>query len=387
MYIFNSTGVALYHNDITDSKGCYVFDDSGNKYLDLEAGVWCLPLGHKHPQIVKSLKDQVDKISHVNYRYNHKISEQAAEKLIEVTGMENGNCIFLSSGSEAVDLGIRIAKDLLPNKKCICLSGQYFSAYGYGADTETNDWVKVPWQHGEIKTENEWLEILSAIDFEEVGIFVFEAGNSSGVVKLPPKLLVKSIADKINQVNGIIIVDEVTCGIGRTGKWFGYMHYGLEPDIIAVGKGLGNGYPISAVVFQERVASALKKTKFRYAQSHQNDPLGCRIAYEVLNQIEQNDLLNKVNELGCYLRERVTALLDDNLLIEQIRGIGLMNCIQFSDALSPEDMKKIEEHFFNKNIIVGINSVAKCLRIYMPFIVDIGMIDIFIEGLKCISIK
>lgn len=386
MYIFNSTGCNQYHDNITDSKGCYVFDDFGNKYLDLEAGVWCLPLGHKHPRIVKCIKEQIDQIAHVNYRYNHEITEKAARKLIDITGIENGNCIFLSSGSEAVDTGIRISKCLLPNKKCLCLTNQYLSAYGYGANTETDDWIKVPWQYDEVKTESEWLEVLSSIDFEIVGVFVFEAGNSSGLVKLPPKNLVRLIAEKVHQVNGLIVVDEVTCGIGRTGKWFGYMHYELKPDIVAIGKGLGNGYPVSAIVFKDKIAEELRNINFRYAQSHQNDPLGCRVAYEVLKQIEQNDMLIKVNELGEYLRKSVSELLKEYTFIKEIRGIGLMNCIQFSDDVTPENMIKIEEYFFDKKIIVGINPVAKCLRIYTPFIIDTRIIDTFINELKCIHI-
>lgn len=385
MHIYNCTGIVQYQKDIIDSEGCYVIDHNGHRYLDLEAGVWCLPLGHKHPQIVTCMKEQIDKITHVNYRYNHKIAEQAASKLLDITCLHRGKCVFLSSGSEAVDFGIRMARQLRPNKQCICLSNQYLSAYGFGSDTNTDDWMRIQWSYHDRKSEKEWLHILSSIDFEEIGVFVFEAGNSSGLVKLPPIHLVKAIVKKIHDVTGIIVVDEVTCGIGRTGKWFGYMHYGIKPDLIAIGKGLGSGYPISAVVMEKSVTHALEKINFHYAQSHQNDPLGCRIAYEVITYMERNNILKDVNDLGKYVRDQCKLLIHEGSIIEEVRGIGLMNCIQLSDTLSEQDMLEIEKYFIHRHIIVGVVPKEKCLRIYMPFIIEKAMIDHFIKVLKEIS--
>lgn len=120
-------------------------------------------------------------------------------------------------------------------KKCMCLKNQYFSAYGCSVPDKEKDWVFVEWNDRENKSIEEYKALLSnSIDFSEIGVFLFEPGNSSGLVKLPPANLIAALQFFCKMYNILIVVDEVTTGIGRTGKWFGYMHYPIYPDIVAV---------------------------------------------------------------------------------------------------------------------------------------------------------
>lgn len=130
--LFNSTGYAVYEEDMVSGSGCYVFDRKGKKYLDMEAGVWALPLGHCDPDINKAIHNQIDKMMHCGYKYNTEIAEKCARKLLQITEMEGGKCVFLTSGSEAVEYGIQLAKAIRPGKKCVSLKNQYLSAYGSG---------------------------------------------------------------------------------------------------------------------------------------------------------------------------------------------------------------------------------------------------------------
>lgn len=381
-FIYNSTGYEMYNAKITNSKGCYIFDNNGNKYLDLESGVWCLPLGHQHPKIMAAMQEQMNRLCHVGYKYNNEIVEKAAEKLIEIAGMHSGKCVFLSSGSEAVEYSIQLAKVLNPDKKCVCLQNQYLSAYGHGANLLNPEWIRFPWNDKEEKSIDEWThELNSTIDFKNVGAFVFEAGNSSGLVKLPPFNLVSALNKIMKDIGAFIVVDEITCGIGRTGKWFGYMHYDIEPDIVAVGKGLGNGYPVSAIVMKQDVAVRLKQTDFHYAQSHQNDPLGCRIVFEVLKTIEEENLLENTNFLGEYLRDEYRRLAKTYSVIHEVRGIGFLNSIQFSNEILEGQLVKLDKILFSRGFIVGMKPKDKVLRTYNPLISDKTMVDSFIENL------
>lgn len=386
--LYNSTGYPIYNDKIINSQGCYVYDDKGNKYLDFESGVWCLSLGHKHPKIMAAIYDQLNRISHVGYKYNDEVAEKAAEKLIQITGISSAKCVFLSSGSEAVEYGIKMAKALRPNKKGICLTNQYFSAYGSASNLSSPEWINIPWTHDEQKSVEEWTsKLVSFIDFEQIGVFVFDAGNTSGLVKLPPYNLVSAINQLLKKVDGIMVVDEVTCGIGRTGKWFGYMNYNLSPDIVAIGKGLGNGYPVSAVVIKDELAENATQVGFHYAQSHQNDPLGCRIAYEVIKTIEEDQLLENAATLGEYFRGGYSKIMGCNNVLNEVRGIGFLNSIQFSERIKPEQLLELDKLLFINGFVVGIKPNDKVLRTYNPLITETYMIDNYLEVLEVLLKK
>ncbi len=381
--LFNSTGYKVYNENIVKAKGCYVFDNNGNKYLDLESGVWTLPLGHCDDDINKAIHQQVDNLIHCGYKYNHKIVEESANKLLTITGLKDGKCVFLSSGSEAVEYAVQLAKSIRPNKKCICLKNQYLSAYGSCMQTSEQEWEFIEWEYCSTKSvEQYYSDISRAIDFSKVGVFVFEPGNSSGLVKLPPKNLVLALSLLCVKNNVVIVVDEITCGVGRTGKWFGYMHYDIEPHIIAVGKGLGNGYPVSSVVIEANTAIEAQKVNFHYAQSHQNDPLGCRVALEVLTKIEQEQLLNHANKASSYLYEKYKEVQQEFDIVSDIRGIGLLMCIELSHDVTCESMLEIEKNLFEQGFIVGIKVNERVIRTYCPLIVTTEMINEYVAALK-----
>lgn len=137
--ILNTTGYRMYSSSMNRAEGCYIYNDSGNRYLDLEAGVWALPLGHCDPDINEALHDQIDIMSHCGYKYSQPIVEVCAEKLLEINNFEDGKCVFLSSGSEAVEYGVQLAKFIKSGKKCMCLKNQYFSAYGCSVPDKEKD--------------------------------------------------------------------------------------------------------------------------------------------------------------------------------------------------------------------------------------------------------
>lgn len=386
-YLYNSTGYPVYHKKIVKGDGCYVYDDAGNAYLDFEAGVWCLALGHNPPGIAAAIQEQAAQISHVGYKYNHSVTETAAEKLVKISGIPGGKCVFLSSGSEAVEYGIQVAKTLRPGKRCVSLSGQYLSAYGGGAQVQKTAGDCLPWEDSQEKSTEDWCRELSAhTDFREVGLLLFEAGNSSGLVKLPPASLVRALKILTAEYNILILADEVTCGIGRCGKWFGYMNYHMIPHMAAVGKGLGNGYPVSAVVLSDKTASEALESGFHYAQSHQNDPLGCRIALEVIRNIEDNRLLEQAVVLGNYLREQYGRIKERFPAIEEVKGIGLLNSIRFSGRIQPKMLEALDKQLFETGYIVGMKPFERTLRTYLPFIADKTMIDSYISALeKCMT--
>ena len=146
MNILNTTGYDLYNPSIIKGDNCFVIDNSGKKYLDFESGVWALPLGHNNQRINNTITNQLTQISHVGYRYTHPIVKEAAEALLQIMNLENGKCLFLSSGSEAVEFSLKVIKKVSDKPYLLCLDKHYLSAYGVSGDTNSTNWISIDWQ-------------------------------------------------------------------------------------------------------------------------------------------------------------------------------------------------------------------------------------------------
>ncbi|MFA5902304.1 MAG: aminotransferase class III-fold pyridoxal phosphate-dependent enzyme, partial [Desulfobacula sp.] len=250
-----SIGHELKLNNITHAKGCYIYDADGKPFLDMESGVWCTPLGHCHPEINHAIARQIENIMHTGYCYAHPIIEEAAKSILEIVGFHVGKCLFLTSGSEAVEVGVKAIKKISSKSLLLTFSDSFLGSLGSSGAKPSAEWFLFDWSQCNICPEKEHCDPncphFSTIPFEKISGFVFEPGSSSGMVKFPPKALISHIARRIQETDGYIQINEITTGMGRTGKWFGYMHYDIAPDIVSIGKGLGNGYPVSAVAFNK----------------------------------------------------------------------------------------------------------------------------------------
>ncbi len=328
-----SIGHKLQIKDIVKAENCYLFDSKGNKYIDLESGVWCTSIGHSNPLINDVIKAQLDKISHSGFCYSNPILDKTAEKVLEITGLRGGKCEFICSGSEAVEYGMRVAKALADKPMTLTFADSYFGCYGEATKREGSDWHIHNWLecscHSDIGCTGECDEFKS-IPFEKIGIFLFEPGSSSGLVRFPSQQLIEKIVKRVQSDGGLIHVNEITTGIGRTGKWFGFQHYNIQPDIIAIGKGVGNGYPVSIAVISEAVAKKLAKSNFLYSQSHQNDPLGATVAGAVIDTIAKQNLLEQATGLETKIKTRLNELKKKHQIIKEIRGRGLMLVIELT---------------------------------------------------------
>ena len=247
----------------------------------------------------------------------------------------------------------------------LCFDGYYLSAYGISAVREDGQWISLDIS----KYDGDAAGFLKNVPFDKIGAFVFEPGSANGMVKLPPKDLVCAIEAKIKEAGGIIIANEVTTGMGRTGKWFGHRHYGMRPDVVAIGKGIGNGYPVSVAAFSKPIADLVEKSDFKYAQSHQDDPLGCAVAKEVIACIESNGYIQNSAKMGTVLGHELVRLQQKHSCIKEVRGIGLMYVMEFFDGQGIA-LEKIHKELFDRGYIVGVSPVAGLLRFYPPLTID-----------------
>lgn len=374
----------IVKEDFVRGNNCYLYDANGNKYLDLEAGVWCTLLGHNHPQINKTIKEQLDNVIHLNYRYTNLLAQEAASTLLDTVSLSDGRCIFLSSGSEAVEFAVQTARLLTGRNIFLTLSDSYLSAYGAAGTRASETCVCFDWQecrNCERTNGCENCRRFSDIPFDDIGAFVFEPGSSSGAVRFPPQKLINAIVKKTKDNNGMLIIDEVTTGLGRTGKWYGFEHYGLEPDLIAIGKGLGNGYPISAVAIRRNIADELERSKFHYVQSHQNDPLGCSIAREVIRVIKQEALVERSSCLGEYILAQLREIEGRHKVIKEVRGRGLMTGIEFIESHDKFSVGSIYRRMLDREFLIGYNPDLHIIRFYPALTIEKRAIADLVEQL------
>jgi len=349
--VLNCIGHPLKIPNVVDSAGVYLFDENGKRYMDLESGVWCMALGHRNERINGIIKRQVDAVLHAGFCYSSKILDEAAGSILSITDLAGGKCVFLSSGSEAVEVLRQIAKKITGKQKTLALHDAYLGSYSSVINRDVG-WHSFNWERCQTCSKKDECdpdcEALREIP-DDISEFAFEPGSASGFVRFPPKALIRNMVDVVRKNGGVILANEVTTGIGRTGKWFGYQHYDIEPDMVSIGKGVGNGYPVSVAVLSRATAKKLEKVPFKYSQSHQNDPLGAAIVREVIQTIEEDDLIAKAKKNGEAFHSQLKSLIDGEI-IRDVRGRGLMLA---ADLASKQVGDEMYDELIEQGYIVG----------------------------------
>jgi len=221
-HVLRCSGYQLMKSDMVRAEGCYLYDAEGDGFLDLEAGVWCAGLGHNHQRINEAIQRQLKEVAHIGYRYTTPLVEEAAMAVLETMGLPDGRCVFLSSGSEAVAFGVEVARRLTEQPLHLTLQDSYLAAYGSAGRKSSEEWVRFDWRAcrgcPHYDGCDPGCEHLREIPFEQIGAFVFEPGSTGGLVRFPPRQLVEHLARRVREQQGLVVVDEVTTGMERTGR-------------------------------------------------------------------------------------------------------------------------------------------------------------------------
>jgi acetylornithine aminotransferase len=376
--------------DIVRAENCYLYDSAGRRYVDLESGVWCASLGQGNPRILRVLAEQAAQIAHNGFCYSTPIVDEAAREVLALLGFDGGKCVFLCSGSEAIEYGVRVARMLAGRTLFLTMTDSYFGAYGSANLRREDEWFGFDWfpcaecahAGGCDEGGSGGCERWNSIPFDTIGGFLFEPGSSSGLVRFPPAKLIESIAARIREDDGFFLVNEVTTGAGRTGRWFGFQHYDVAPDVVAMGKGIGNGYPVSVTAFSRRIVERLGDQPVKYAQSHENDPLGAAVLREVIRVIEDEGLIARAAELGALLRDGLDGIRSRCARIRAVRSRGLMAAIDLED--DPDNAFTIRVHrgLVARGFIVGRRPGINVLRIDPSLTIEREEITNFLVSLE-----
>ena len=381
-------GHDLLLRDIVRAENCHLYDSEGKRYVDLESGVWCTSIGHGNPRILRAITEQSARIAHTGFGYSNRIVEEAAREILSLLGFEDGKCVFLCSGSEAVEYGVRVAQSVINRPLLMTMMDSYFGAYGSASRKQEDELFCFDWAACTACPYadecDERCEHWAAIPYDNIGGFLFEPGSSSGLVRFPPEKLIRNIIAVVKENDGLVLVNEVTTGVGRTGLWFGYQHYGISPDIVAMGKGIGNGYPVSVTAFAPGVIERLGGRPVKYAQSHQNDPLGAAVAREVVEIIKEEGLIERGKGIAAILLSGLEGIKDRTGQIKEIRSRGLMVALELRDDPKGSFTSRTHRELVRRGYVSGRRPGVNVLRLDPSLTIDQKDIEGFLETFEAV---
>ncbi len=378
---------------INKSLGSWIWDTEGKKYLDCESGMWCLNLGHNHPRVIQAAKNQLDEIIHRNKSFLTPITLETADVILKFMPTSFDRITFLNSGSEAMEFAISFAKKVTKQEKILSLHDSYLGAYGKAKESSYTslDQLELKIPYPVCYDENcDCLESTrSAIDsvldgiIPEIACFVLEPVMVSGGVFKPCSQFIQYICDKIQSNGGLVVVDEVTTGLGRTGKKFGYEHLGINPDVVVLGKALGNGYPISAIITSSEHESKCSSSELYYAQSHQLDPLGAAVAKEVVKIFEEDSIIERNQSVILELDQFFKSL--NYSFIGEVRSVGMIFALKLKDyenINTVELVVKLKNELLAEGVLVGYNIGKGLLRLLPPLTMNAEEIQFLKEKMR-----
>lgn len=319
--------------------GCTVWDRDGNSYLDMLAGVWCNILGYGHPVWLAAIRDQIEKVVHVGSAFANIELEGFAEQLAAVVPTQLNRFVLLNTGSEAVELALKLARAATGGERVVVMENGNYGAttYAFHLSRAGSNVRYLPAIAGTVRlsmpcetstpTErHRCLDTLSEVAGDRkspIAAIVYEPVMGSGGVRIPPTEYGRALRRAADKCGALLVAEEVSCGMGRTGKWWGCEHDGIIPDILVLGKALGSGLPVAAVVTTEDVERRCKGI-LRHVQSHQNDPFSARLGATVISIVRDEQLVRISDERGRQLLDGLRSIQSEHPCIREVRGRGTM---------------------------------------------------------------
>ena len=366
-------------------EGVYIQDENGTKYLDLLSGIGVNALGYNHPVIVETIARQSRALIHTSNLYYHEGQAELAMRLTERTGLDR--CFFANTGTEAWEGALKLARAYAGLKrsegkkigtKFLALE-QSFHGRTFGAMATT--WkAKYREPFGPVVPGVEFVRFNDVSDLrarfssEVCAILVEAIQGEGGIRPLTQEFLAEARA-MANSTGALLIIDEIQSGIGRTGKWCAYQHYGILPDVTTLAKPLAGGLPLGAVLCTEEVARVMHAGM--HGTTFGGGPLACAVGIAVVDTIEKEGLLAHATEVGDYFQQSLRSLADRHEAIVDVRGKGLMIAAELDSA---ELAKLTVAEMMKRRILINCTSDT-VLRFLPPYILERAHVDAAVAAL------
>lgn len=363
----------LYDVTPVSAKGIEVIDEKGQKYLDFYGGHAVISIGHSHPHYVDRLKNQLDQIGFYSNSVKNPLQHQLAKKLGELCGCDAYQLFLCNSGAEANENALKIASFHTGKAKVIAFHNSFHGRTSAAVAATDNPAINAPinlQQEVTFLSLNDFEAFEKAIQSNDHCAVILEAIQGVGGLDEPTTEFYQFVAEK-SKANGIVLIaDEVQSGFGRSGKFFGFQHHGIQPDIISIAKGMGNGFPVGGVLIHESFKASYGLLGTTFGGNH----LACAATLAVLEVLENEQLITNAEALGAYFKSKAKKIPQ----VKNVKGRGLMLGLEFDFEVA--DLRKRLIH--NQHLFTGGAKNKKLLRILPALNITEVHVDTFFEALK-----
>lgn len=366
----------LFDINIVKGEGCHVWDSEGQEYLDLYGGHAVISIGHCHPHYVEKLTQQLNTLGFYSNSVINRLQEQLAERLGKACGYDNYQLFLVNSGAEANENALKLASFHTGRKRILAASKAFHGRTSLAVEATDNPKIVAPVNangHVQFLPLNDLEAFQSELAKGDVAAVIVECIQGVGGIRLATSEFMQGLRKACSENGTVLICDEIQCGYGRSGKFFAHQHTGVRPDIITCAKGIGNGFPMGAVLISPQFKAVFGQLGTTFGGNH----LACTAALAVLDVIEEEHLVENADSVGSYLLAQLKTLAAETPSIVDVRGEGLMIGIEFSDSIKPLRTRLVKE----QHVFTGAAS-TNILRLLPPLSLTKAEADDFLSRLK-----
>jgi acetylornithine/N-succinyldiaminopimelate aminotransferase len=362
---------SLWNIEPVKAKGCHVWDNEGNEYLDLYGGHAVISIGHSHPIYIKAISDQVEKIGFYSNSVLNSLQKTLAQKLGEQSGYTDYSLFLCNSGAEANENALKLASFYTGKSRVIAFKEAFHGRTSGAVAITDNPDIQSPFNSGHevtFSTLNDIASVEAELNKGDVAAVIIEGIQGVAGIFVPEAEFLQQLDQLCKKHNVPLILDEIQSGYGRSGKFFAHQFADIKPDLITTAKGMGNGFPIGGLLISPKFEAKKGMLGTTFGGNH----LACAAAIAVLDVIKDESLVDNAASVGEYLKEK---LLNINGVVD-VRGYGLMLGIEFK----PEYSSVRNQLLFESHIFTG-GAKNNIMRLLPPLSITKEEIDIFIDEL------
>lgn len=362
----------LFDVNIVKGKGCHVWDDKGQEYLDLYGGHAVISIGHAHPHYVEAISKQVATLGFYSNSVINKLQQEVADRLGAISGYDDYQLFLINSGAEANENALKLASFYNGRTRVVSFAKAFHGRTSLAVEVTNNPKIIAPINDNSHVTYlplNDTEALKAELAKGDVCAVIIEGIQGVGGIQVPDTDFMKAMRQACDETNTVLILDEIQSGYGRSGKFFAHQYNGIRPDMITVAKGIGNGFPMAAVLISPKFTPVYGQLGTTFGGNH----LACAAAIAVLDVMKEENLVENAAKVGTHLLEELKKFKG----IKEVRGRGLMIGLEFEEPI--KELRK--QLLFEQKIFTGVSG-TNVLRLLPPLCLSMQEADDFLTRLQ-----